>query len=645
MEKIKISLQKIIYGAVFCLGLPLLLVVWAQHTESSVQIPVPQFPYWGLILALSGFILMLWAMFGLWKLGHGLPMNAFPPQNYVTHGAYRLFRHPIYTGAALISFGLSLYFDSSSGFWLVSPLFVLFIVAYVLGFEREIIEKHFQNQPEQHRTWFDLPSNSLQALNLQQKNSLLLTVFLPWLVIYEAFIFIGSGKDVFFTEIALDQAVPFISWTVLFYIALYPLVLLLPFILPTQQQARSFALQAYTGMALIFYCYLVVPAAVDYQPITDNDIFTRLINLNRETDGAVAALPSFHVFWALMVGRYYGLRYNRYSGIIWLFSALIVVSCLTIKSHTIADVLFGIIAYWLSHYRVPVYLHLLRLCENISNSWHEWRRGKVRLINHGFYAAIGGFCGFLIMGYFMPEQLWVLYAIGIAGFVGAGLWAQWVEGSSMLLRPFGYYGSVLGVIFTVILIALFSAIDFWQLMAVAALAASPIQFWGRCRCLVQGCCHGKPTHIAGIRFYHPKSRVNKLAGWQGKNLYPTQFYSMLANFFTFFILWRLTTLETSAAFIAGIYLILNGAFRFVEESLRGEPQTPYFIGMRVYQWLALLSILSGIIFTCIPSPPLSAGGLTPSLWFNAMIYFIIILCVYGLDFPYSNAKFSRLTQE
>ncbi|WP_373818355.1 prolipoprotein diacylglyceryl transferase family protein, partial [Glaesserella sp.] len=126
---------------------------------------------------------------------------------------------------------------------------------------------------------------------------------------------------------------------------------------------------------------------------------------------------------------------------------------------------------------------------------------------------------------------------------------------------------------------------------------------------------------------------------------PTQFYSMLANFFSFFILWRLTTLETSAAFIAGIYLILNGAFRFVEESLRGEPQTPYFIGMRVYQWLALLSILSGIVFTCIPSPPLSAGGLTPSLWFNAMIYFIIILCVYGLDFPYSNAKFSRLTQE
>ncbi len=174
MEKIKITLQKIIYGAVFCLGLPLLLVVWAQHTESSMQIPVPQFPYWGLILALSGLALMLWAMFGLWKLGHGLPMNAFPPQNYVTHGAYRLFRHPIYTGAVLISFGLSLYFDSSSGFWLVSPLFVLFIAAYVLGFEREIIEKHFQNQPEQHRTWFDLPSNSLQALNLQQKSSLLL---------------------------------------------------------------------------------------------------------------------------------------------------------------------------------------------------------------------------------------------------------------------------------------------------------------------------------------------------------------------------------------------------------------------------------------------------------------------------------------
>ncbi|HBO39091.1 MAG TPA: diacylglyceryl transferase [Pasteurellaceae bacterium] len=645
MEKINQQLQKVLYACLFCIGVPLLLVFWTKQTNHIVHIPTPPLSYFGLLLTLVGGGLMLWAMLELWRKGKGLPMNAFPPQNYVVSGAYAIFRHPIYVGAILISFGLSLYLDSSSGLWLISPLFTLFIVAYVLGFERKIIKRHFQNQSENHRTFFDLPSDSLQSLHLKQKVSLLLTVFLPWLVIYEAFIYIGMTQDSFYTEIALDHAIPFLDWTILFYIALYPLAFLLPFILPTQEQARHFALQSYVGMALIFYCYLVLPAAVNYQPIENTTIFTQLIHLSRETDGATAALPSFHVFWALMVYRYYALSLPRYRSLSCLLTVAIVISCLTTKSHTIADVLFGIIAYYLSRFRLPVYQSLLTLCEKISNSWHEWRWGKVRLINHGFYAAIGGFCGFLTMGYFLPDQIWILYAIGVAGFVGAGLWAQWVEGSSMLLRPFGYYGSVLGVIFAVVLIALFSAINFWQLMAVAALAASPIQFWGRCRCLVQGCCHGKPTHIAGIRFFHPKSRVTKLAGWQGQNLYPTQFYSMLANFFTFFLLWRLTGLDTSAAFIAGMYLILNGTFRFIEESLRGEPQTPHFIGMPVYQWLALISILIGIAFTGIDSPPLIAGGLSPSLWLHAVIYFVIILCAYGLDFPDSNAKFSRLTQE
>ena len=137
----------------------------------------------------------------------------------------------------------------------------------------------------------------------------------------------------------------------------------------------------------------------------------------------------------------------------------------------------------------------------------------------------------------------------------------------------------------------------------------------------------------------------KLADWQGKNLHPTQFYSIAANFLSFFLLWRLYRLQMPASFIAGMYLILSGAFRFVEESLRGEPQTPYFLGMRVYQWLALASVLAGILFTCLPSAPLFSGSLPASWLLHAIAYFVLIWCVYGLDYPNSTLRFSRLTQE
>lgn len=645
MEKRIVVLQKSLYAAIFCLGLPLLLWIWSEKTAAIIQLPVPNVPYLGAALSALGGGLMLWAMWNLWQQGKGLPMNAFPPEHYVKTGAYRLFRHPIYIGAILLCVGLSLYFQSSSGLWLVSPLFGLLVVMYVLGFEREVMEQHFSHAMQMHQPLCSLPLADDKTLSFAQKIWILVAVFGSWLLIYESFIFFGVPKDAFFSETIWDSYIPLIAPSVIFYNLLYPLVLALPFLLKTQRQGRAFVLDSAVGMTLIFYCYLTIPAALNYQGVTSDSFFANWITLGRLADGEMGALPSFHVFWALMVYRYVQLQFIRWKRPLVVLTTLIIISCLTTQNHTLLDVLTGILVFLLTIYRQPIYRALLKGCEKISNSWREWHFGRVRVINHGFYAAIGGFCGFMIMGYFLPDQLWVLYAIGIAGFVGAGLWAQLVEGSHLLLRPFGYYGSVIGVSVVVCLIALFSELELWYLAAISALAASPIQFWGRFRCLVQGCCHGKPTDIAGICFHHPKSRVNKLAGWKGVNLYPTQFYSIAANFFTFFILWRFVTLEMPLSFITGMYLILNGAFRFVEESLRGEPQTPYFLGMRVYQWLALLSIVIGIFCTTCPSGTLVHGKLDSTLWLNGVIYFFIILFAYGIDFPKSNVRFSRLTQE
>lgn len=643
MGKINSTLQKIVYGSMFCIVLPIVLLFWARKTEYAIQLPVPNFPNLALVISVIGFLMISISMWNLWNKGKGLPMNAFPPKNYVRSGLYYFFHHPIYVGAVFMSFGLSMYFQSASGFWLISPLLVLLILAYVLGFENEIIAKAFPNQ--RHKAFFDFPPKNDEKSSWRNKLLIFIWVLLPWILLYETFIFLGIPKDAISTNLKIDDAIPFLDYSIIFYVLLYFLVILLPFSLKTNAQIRAFVFDSIVGMSLIFYCYLVFPFIVNYLPIENKNFFTSLIILGRENDGSTAALPSFHVFWALLSGRYLSKEFPKPKLLWTLISWLIVLSCLTTKNHSLLDVVFGIIMYCIAIYRKVIYQKLLHFCETISNSWKEWHFGNVRIINHGFYAALGGISGFLIIGCFFPDHSFLVYLIGISGFVGAGLWAQFVEGSPMLLRPFGYYGSVLGMGITLLFIGLFSDVNFWNLVAASTLAASSVQFFGRFRCLVQGCCHGKPTDsVLGIHFCHPKSRVNKISGWSGKNLYPTQFYSISSNFLTFFFLIRLVSLGMPSSFITGMYLILNGSFRFVEESLRGEPQTPYFMGMRVYQWLALLSIFLGIGFTCIKTTPLLLGTMNFSLILNSIIYGFLVLFAYGIDFPKSNKRFSRLTQ-
>jgi hypothetical protein len=88
---------------------------------------------------------------------------------------------------------------------------------------------------------------------------------------------------------------------------------------------------------------------------------------------------------------------------------------------------------------------------------------------------------------------------------------------------------------------------------------------------------------------------------------------------------------------------LNGTGRFVEESLRGEAQTPYWVGMRIYQWIAIVNILIGAIFSTIPNSGtllFQPNGLS---LFLAIAMGILVALASGVDFPESNRRFARLT--
>jgi hypothetical protein len=296
-------------------------------------------------------------------------------------------------------------------------------------------------------------------------------------------------------------------------------------------------------------------------------------------------------------------------------------------------------------YRQQIWNYIRLQTEHLSNSWHEWRWGRVRIINHGFYGGAAGFAGMLIAGSFLGKQYAVAgFLITIFVIVGAGLWAQFIEGSSKLLRPYGYYGGLTGGIIASILASLIFSINLFTLFASFAMAAPWIQSIGRLRCLVQGCCHGKPSNAdIGISFTHPYSRVNKISGLSGVPLHPTQLYSIGTNIITGLILIRLFNIGMTSSFIFGMYLILNGSGRFVEESFRGEAQTPYWAGMRIYQWIAIINIFFGAFFTAIPNSGVLSFRPNIISLFLAVGIGILGTIASGVDFPESNRRFARLT--
>jgi prolipoprotein diacylglyceryltransferase len=147
--------------------------------------------------------------------------------------------------------------------------------------------------------------------------------------------------------------------------------------------------------------------------------------------------------------------------------------------------------------------------------------------------------------------------------------------------------------------------DVWRVLGAFVVAGPWIQSIGRLRCLVQGCCHGREAEAAiGIRYHHPRSRVCRIAHKDGVPLHPTPVYSIATNALTAVVLAGLLRAHAPLHLIGGVYLILNGLGRFVEEEYRGEPQTPIYGKLRLYQWVALGTVIAGAAITAVfRSPP------------------------------------------
>ncbi len=441
---------------------------------------------------------------------------------------------------------------------------------------------------------------------------------------------------------SFENRLPVIQQTEIVYASTYLAVLLAPLLAESGDSLRRFAQRGLMATALIFPLYPLLPFFVAPRPFSPVGWIGQLLLWERTPYSGVSAFPSFHIVWALIVADALGEggRWKKLSW--WTWAGLVAVSCITTGMHSIADVLAGIVCYALVVYMPEIWSAVLRAAESIANSWKEWRIGSVRIINHGGFAAAAVLIGMcLIDAQLGPGREMLTVSIFLCSTLGAAFWAQWVEGSPALLRPMGFYGGMLGAIVGAAP-ALFMHLDLWAAFAAICVAAPWIQGIGRLRCLVQGCCHGRATGTAqGIRYTHPRSRVCRMTSLSGVPIHATPVYSILWNVV---VGAALLELHSSSTMICGVYLLLSGAGRFVEEAYRGEPQTKIVGRLRLYQWIAILTAVGGAAVTAVYSTPvaqiypLRTGAILLAMGCSAVAWFVT-----GIDFPESSRRFARLT--
>jgi len=644
-------LGKIGYGSLFTIVLPVLLAVWAVKTESIVNLPVVKSTPVGLVVLLIGIASMLAGIAALYVYAQALPMNAFPPTLFVAKGIYHYLSHPIYLGFGLLCVGISIIAGSSSGLWFVTPMVVLGCVALVLGHEQHDLKSRFG--PRKTPPLLAVPPADADTPSAWNRFSVYVLLFAPWVMLYEAVVKIGAAPDAFTVFLPFERNLPVFEWTEAIYVSVYLFVLAAPLVARTQQQLREFMISGLiaSGAAISLYCLIpVVASPREFEPA---GLLGRLLMLERQYDAPVAAFPSFHVMWAFLAARLY-VRALPKGRLIWYGLALAIsISSITTGMHAILDAVAGVVCFLVIAARHRVWQVVLRTTERLANSWREWRFGPIRIINHAIFPGLAAFVGLLIVGILSPAiDMWGLLLVTLSLLLGGAIWAQLVEGSSSLLRPFGYYGALIGVAVGILLASLRQGLSPWGVLSAFAVAAPFVQLLGRLRCIVQGCCHGRKSSsdVSGIRHWNPHSRVTRIAGLNDIPIYPTPLYSIVWNIVIGAILLRFYFLSVPSSFVVGNYFLLAGIGRFVEESYRGEPQTRIVAGLRLYQWLSVCSVLIGGVVSCCSSPAtdpliclLSPFAINLRLLAVALVGALLSAFAMSIDFPNSTKRFSRLT--
>ena len=302
--------------------LPPFIFAWAWATEGLISPPVTIPAVIGAFIAFLGCAAIAAGYRGLKRKGEDVPVIR------------KIFPHPIFTGICLITGGGAIFFKSSTALWMITPMVCLGFAAITLG--------QLSGGPT---TPYIIPMPGEAAPRGRSRIFAYTCLLLPWMVLYEAVIFIGAPPDVFLTHFAFEESLSVVEWTELIYASPYVLVCLVPLLAKTRNQLRIFSRNGLLTMAVVFPFYLLVPLVSPHRMFTAETAMGKLLKAERLLDGAGAAFPSYHVLWALIAAEALIAIYPAWTWVLRAWPVMVAISCVTTGSHGILDVLVSFATY------------------------------------------------------------------------------------------------------------------------------------------------------------------------------------------------------------------------------------------------------------------------------------------------------------
>jgi membrane-associated phospholipid phosphatase len=189
---------------------------------------------------------------------------------------------------------------------------------------------------------------NMNEKNIKYKIVAFLTVFIPYIFLYEFKISLGLPNNPIETRMDFEKNIPIFEFSNFFYSSIYPILSILPFLINTNKLLLEFVIISLINITigmLILYSFPFICSQNSFQPVT---YLGKLLVFARSIDSVNTALPSFHVIWSLIGGYFYCIIFKKLKFYIWLYFILIIFSTITVGMHSIADISAAIIVFFIS---------------------------------------------------------------------------------------------------------------------------------------------------------------------------------------------------------------------------------------------------------------------------------------------------------
>jgi hypothetical protein len=577
------------------LGLGVALVVWARATEARVALPGFRLPWLGGVLVLAGVVLAAQGIRDARRCRETPGHDRSP--------AARLTRHPVHIGLVILTFGVALFTGSSSGLWLVSPITALVAAAWAHRRDGSL-RRRGRVDGEVEPPLLRLPPDDGGVPTAWSRLSVFILVFIPWTVAYEAAFLVGIPPDAVLASFPFERDWPVLVWTEAIYASVYIIVLAATLGARENRVLRHLSVTALIATAVVPIIYVTVPVISPPRPFVSDSLLGTMLEMERAMSHTAAAFPAFHVIWTLIAAEALAATAPRLKGLTYVWAIAVSASCITTGMHALVDVAFAVAVFTMVRSYAGIRKGLGRALEIVASSSREWSVGAAKFGSHGVFAGLAVATGaWIAMALGGPPQRGIVTAAFTLALVAA-VWMRRREGWPPPRQSLHYLGILTGAVSGVAAAGL-RGTPVLLLPTALAVAAPWIHAIGR----LGGSAAGSAEPAA--------SRVDALLC--------TRLSTLFASVVVGVLLARLWKLGAAMSLILGLYLMLTGLARYVEET-RPRP------------WVGLFS--AGVVVSCLPSGPApdSSGWLLPGTALAALAMGLLAALAVGLEWRHEATR-------